>query len=436
MDQVFEVNFDGLVGPTHTFSGLSFGNVASLKHKDQVSNPKKAALQVLDKMHLLSRLGIKQGIFPPHERPHILTLKNLGYSGTDAEILARVERPLLAACSSASSMWAANSVAMAPSTDTADGKVHITPANLISNFHRSLEAGMTEKLVRKIFADRNLFVIHSPLHPSYPFFDDGSANHMRFCRNFQEKGVHCFVYCKSALIQDKGGPKKFPARQTLEASEAVSRLHRLSPDLTLFACQSPEAIDKGVFHNDVISTGHKDLFFYHEKAFADTESVIGKLKEKIEKSLGWQLQTIEIKEKDLSLEEAVRIYLFNSQIVTKEDGATVVIAAEESRGVIEPFLPDKKIVFVDLKESMQNGGGPACLRSRFILTQKEINAILPNVFLSDALYQNLKDWINRHYRDHLQPADLADPDLLKECRDALDELSRLLKLGTIYDFQK
>ncbi len=436
MDQVFEVNFDGLVCPTHTFSGLSFGNVASLKHKDQVSNPKKAALQVLDKMYLLSRLGIKQGVLPPHERPHIPTLKNLGYSGTDAEILAKAAEPLLAACSSASAMWAANSVTMAPSSDSQDGKVHITPANLIGNFHRSLETAMTERLIRKIFEDKSLFVIHSPLHTCYPFLDDGSANHIRFCRNFQEKGFHLFIYGESALLQKEGGPKKFPARQTLEASEAVSRLHGLRPDLTLFVRQSPEAIDKGAFHNDVISTGHRDLFLYHEKAFADTESVIDKLKENIVKSLGWELRAIEIKERDLSLEEAVRIYLFNSQIVTKADGSTVVIAPEESRGVIEDLLPGKEIVFVDLKESMQNGGGPACLRSRFILSQKEINAIRPNIFLNETLYQNLKNWISRHYRDRLRPSDLADVDLLEECRQALDELSHLLQLGAVYDFQK
>ena len=26
----YEVNFDGLVGPTHNYAGLSYGNVASL----------------------------------------------------------------------------------------------------------------------------------------------------------------------------------------------------------------------------------------------------------------------------------------------------------------------------------------------------------------------------------------------------------------------
>ena len=436
MHQWFEVNFDGLVGPTYTFSGLSYGNIASLKHKDEPASPREAAHQALDKMHFLSRLGIKQAVLPPHERPHMPTLKRLGYTGSDAGILAEAEEPLLVSCSSASSMWAANSVTTAPSLDAMDGKAHITPANLSRNFHRSLEASQTRRVMEVIFSNADLFSVHTPLPGEYPFSDEGAANHTRFCQSFDETGFHLFVYGRTAWRADKALPKKYPSRQTLEGSRAVARLNRLNPDLTMFVQQSPEAIDAGVFHNDVISTGNQDFFLYHEKAFVDTDKAVSKLKEKIMNIMGWELKTVKIPDKELSLKDAVGSYLFNSQIVTKDDGSMIVIAPEECRGVAQDLLPGMEIVFADLKQSMRNGGGPACLRARFVLSQKEVESIKPNVFLNDELYLKLKDWIDRHYRDRLMPSDLADPDLLKESREALNELSGLLKLGTIYDFQR
>ena len=81
-----EANFDGLVGPTHNYGGLSFGNVASLNNQAQASNPKAAAKQGLVKMKALADMGFVQGVLAPHERPHMPTLKSLGFTGTDAQI--------------------------------------------------------------------------------------------------------------------------------------------------------------------------------------------------------------------------------------------------------------------------------------------------------------------------------------------------------------
>src|SRR3954449_10665729 len=97
-----EVNFDGIVGPTHNYAGLSFGNVASMSHRRAVSSPKQAALQGLAKMKFLHGLGVMQAVLPPHERPHLPTLRRLGFTGDDADILAKVVREdptLLAAVS-------------------------------------------------------------------------------------------------------------------------------------------------------------------------------------------------------------------------------------------------------------------------------------------------------------------------------------------------
>ena len=98
--------------------------------------------------------------------------------------------------------------------------------------------------------------------------------------------------------------------------------------------------------------------------------------------------------------------------------------------------PIRKIIYQDLQESMQNGGGPACLRLRIVLNKNELAEMHQPVLLTDSLYQKLVQWVEKHYRDHLTPDDLADPQLLQEGRQALDELSQILQLGPLYTFQR
>ncbi|AIM22297.1 N-succinylglutamate 5-semialdehyde dehydrogenase [Serratia sp. SCBI] len=113
----YEVNFDGLVGPTHHYAGLSFGNEASTQHQNSVSNPQLAAKQGLLKMKALADLGFQQGVLPPQERPHLPMLRRLGFSGSDEAVLAQAMRQsprLLSALSSASCMWTANAATVSP----------------------------------------------------------------------------------------------------------------------------------------------------------------------------------------------------------------------------------------------------------------------------------------------------------------------------------
>lgn len=444
MTKWHEVNFDGIVGPSHNYSGLAYGNVASLVHKFEPSNPKEAALQGLEKMNTLRKLGIKQAVLPPHERPHITTLKQLGFTGSDEEVLEKARRKdfgLLLACSSSSAMWTANAATFTPSCDTMNGKAHVTPANLNTYFHRSIETQMTEKVLRKIFSDEERFAVHSPLPAGRYLADEGAANHTRLCKSYGSQGIHLFVYGRSAFNSHVAAPHKFPARQTLEASRSLARLHQIDPKYSLFVQQNPEAVDKGVFHNDVISTGNLDFFFVHELAFFETAKQIDKLREKASEFLSLDLNLILVKENEVSLEEAVQTYLFNSQIVSSKEGTTVFIAPVECREnqTVRDYLeslPVDDILYIDLKQSMNNGGGPACLRCRFVLNDEEIAAIKPRVFLDDDLYLELKEWIKRHYRDKLTPQELADPKLLYENREALDELTRILNLGSLYRFQR
>ncbi len=444
----FEVNFDGLVGPTHNYSGLSLGNVASSQHKNVVSYPKKAALQGLAKMKALLDLGFQQAILPPQERPHLPSLRKLGFSGTPHEILKQVvatQPSLLGQFSSASNMWAANALTVAPSTDTADGKVHLTPANNFNKLHRSIEHTQTERVLKKIFADPKHFVVHSALLSHDEFGDEGAANHTRLCENFSDKGLHLFVYGKSAFDHTKPSPKKFPARHTLEACEALIRLHQLPAVQTLCVQQNPDVIDDGVFHNDVISVGTLNTFFYYDMAFVDTTKAIKTLKEQYFALTQKNLETIAVPSKDIPVQDVVSSYLFNTQLL--QHGQTKVLIAPtecETNPIIKKYLDTllrdaktsiNKILYFDLRESMQNGGGPACLRQRVVLSEAELKAAHAGVFLTSELYTTLTKWVEKHYWDEIRPNDLTDPKLLQTANAALDELTQILKLGTLYDFQ-
>ena len=178
-----EFNFDGIPGPTHNYSGLAQGNLASERNASQVANPREAALQGVAKMRALAARGLAQAVLPPHERPAMWALRALGFSGSDADVLAKVTRDapvMLAACSSAAAMWVANAATVSPSSDTTDGRVHFTPANLASHFHRALEAPTTTAVLRAIFADPGRFAVHEPLLPTPQTGDEGAANHTRF----------------------------------------------------------------------------------------------------------------------------------------------------------------------------------------------------------------------------------------------------------------
>jgi len=437
-----EINFDGIPGPTHNYAGLSPGNLAAGRHARMIANPREAALQGLAKMRALAARGIPQAVLPPHERPDVPALRDLGFEGSDAAIIAQVAREapeLLAACSSAAAMWTANAATVSPSADTADAKVHFTPANLIANFHRSLEADTTTRVLRAIFSDNAKFVVHAPLPAAMQLGDEGAANHTRFTSDRHGPGVEMFVFGRSAL-PSAPSPQRYPARQTREASVALARRHRLDPARVVFAQQSPAAIDAGVFHNDVIAVGAGSVLLCHERAFVDQAAVLEQLRRIIP-----AFTPIVVTEQELSVADAVSTYLFNSQLIARGDGRFLLVAPAEcstlprARALLDRLVADNspiaEVITFDLRQSMQNGGGPACLRLRVVLTPAERASIDANVFLDAALADALESWIRRHYRDRLAPKDLADPALLDESRRALDELSKLLRLPGIYPFQ-
>jgi len=438
-----EASFDGIVGPTHNYAGLSYGNVASTSHGGAVASPKQAALQGLAKMKALADLGILQGVLPPHERPDVRALRRLGFEGPDAEVIARAAKEdptLLAIASSASAMWTANAATVVPSPDSGDGRVHFVPANLIEKAHRAIEPDTTRRALRAVFPDHDRFAVHQPLLATPSFGDEGAANHTRLAARVDGPGVHLFVFGRRGLRQGGPAPERYPARQTLEASQAVARLAGIPAERAIFAQQHPDVIDRGVFHNDVVAVGTERVLLFHEEAFLERDALLRELGEKVE-----GFTPIQVAAREVSVDDAVKSYLFNSQLVRV--GADLVLIAPEECRAIEPVRrwldahvgegqPIREVRTFDLRQSMQNGGGPACLRLRVVLSEEEQAAVNPACRMSDALYARLVAWVETHYRDTLSMGDLADPKLLDESRTALDELTEILDLGALYPFQR
>ncbi len=421
-----ELNLDGLIGPTHNYAGLSLGNLAATANAGAISAPRQAALQGLAKMRHMLRLGLPQGLLLPHDRPDVGVLRAMGFSGTDAVVLARAaaEDPaLLAAAASASAMWTANAATVSPAPDTADRRTHFTVANLATMAHRALEWPQTLAQLRLAFADQRHFAVHPPV-PS-AFGDEGAANHMRLAPSHEVPGTEVFVYGAN-----RGG--RFPARQHPRASQAVARRHGVTRPL--FAAQSDAAIEAGAFHNDVVAVANGPLLFAHEQAFADPAALHAALEEQVP---GFLL--VEAPADEVSLADAVATYLFNAALVTLASGDMALVVPQESRdhpGVWR-FLervrddncnPINRIDVLDVRESMRNGGGPACLRLRVQLSEAALAAVDPRFLLDEARIDALERLVATHWPKTIAPADLALPDLWRDARAARQALLNLIEI--------
>jgi len=436
-------NFDGLIGSTHNYAGLSFGNLASFANTGLISNPHAAALQGLEKMKKMSDIGLFQGVLPPHQRPYLPMIRNLGFQGNDNEIFQSAWKhspDLMVNFFSASSMWAANSATVSPSSDCNDNRLHLTVANMSEMFHRSMESSQTYRSLKKAFPFAK---VHEALFSHSFLADEGAANHVRLCGEKSKKGVELFVYGRDAYTKSNS---VYPARQSYQASETITRNHGLEILRTVYAKQSERAINAGAFHNDVVCVGAMSTLFYHELAFENTD----KLQSDIRKSADGIFEPIfiEVKESEIPLKDAIESYLFNSMLV-KIPGCeylTLIAPLEVKKNEkVESFCENlvasnntiKDIYYVDVRQSMRNGGGPACLRLAVPLNSEEKKLVNKKNILTENLYSDLKIWINRHYRKEISPNDLRDVNLMNESFSALDELTNIMKLGSdFYSFQK
>ncbi len=400
-----EINFDGLIGPTHNYAALSFGNLASQTNAGATSRPRDAALQGLAKMRFAMSLGLTQGFLLPLERPNTPWLRTLGFTGTDSDVCAAAHTTdprLFAQACSASSMWTANAATVSPAADTNDARTHLSVANLSRMTHRSTEHPETEAQLRLAFAHK-AFVVHAAIPAT--FGDEGAANHMRLTPQHGAPGIEIFVY------GEEGG--KFPARQNRRASEAVARRHGLDPLRTIFAAQSQTAIDAGAFHNDVVAVANETVLFAHEHAFAYPDALKSDLARLMPEAI-----YIEVPAAEVSLADAITSYLFNSQLVTVAPGEMALILPSESRENprVKAFLdrlitrntPIRAVHFVQVRESMRNGGGPACLRLRVVADPATIDQ---RFLLTPQKADALEALITTHWPEAIGPDDLGNPDL-------------------------
>lgn len=409
-----EINFDGIIGPSHNYAGLSLGNLASAKNAGGASQPRAAALQGIEKMRANLRLGLTQGFFLPQDRPDTAWLTQLGTTpdGADPRLLANAL--------SASSMWAANAATVSPAPDTRDGKCHLSVANLMTMPHRSHEWPGTLQQLKLAFA-HPAFAVHGPV-PA-PFGDEGAANHMRLCASHGQAGVEVFVYGVA------GGP--FPARQHIEASRAVARLHGVTK--ALFVQQSEDAIAAGAFHNDVVAVANERVLFTHEQAFADKHAFYADLRAALP-----EVEIVEVPADRVSLADAIQSYLFNAQLVTLPDGGMALILPTEARdnaavwGWLQDMVagngPIRQLVPVDVRQSMANGGGPACLRLRVVCDPVHVD---PRFLADEAKLDRIANVIAATWPEAIAPAELTDPALWAKIRHSRAELARTLGLDEL-----
>ncbi len=416
MSGLVEINFDGIVGPSHNYAGLSLGNIASASHKGDPSNPRAAALQGIAKMRGNMERGLAQGYLLPLPRPNFALLERLGVD-------EHTDRALLAAAWSASSMWTANAATVSPAPDTADGRCHLTPANLVTMLHRGQEWRDTQAQLKIAFGNQSHFAVHDAIPPS--FGDEGAANHMRFCEGHGSKGVEAFVYGRP------GG--RFPARQHEQASRAVARLHGLDPDACVFIEQNPEAIEAGAFHNDVVAVANERVLFTHERAFADQQGAYNAIRAAFP-----ALEVVEVPDSAVSLAEAIKTYLFNAQLLTLPSGEMALVVpseCQESAAVwswCEHMLasngPIRKVIPVDVRQSMANGGGPACLRLRVVADPATVDA---RFLLDEAKAERIEAVIAETWPEQIDPADIGNATLAKTVIEAREALLSVLSLGEL-----
>lgn len=434
-----ELQLDGMVGPSHHFAGLGLGNLASQAHRHQISFPRAAALEGLAKVRRVMELGIPQALLPPQHRPRLDWLRQVGFEGDDAEVIAQAgagEGDWLSSAYSASSMWAANAASVSPASDTRDGRLHVTAANLISGRHRSLESFETTWHLRRFFAGTTT-VVHEPLPALLALRDEGGANHTRLTPEWSLPGIEFWVHGESDLNSGSAPrPQRFLPRQTKAACEAIVRRHRLDPSMSFVVAQSAEAIDAGVFHNDVISVGHRDFLMFHEQAFADGRETVERISQRFQERFERPLRCIEFSEAELPMRDAVASYLFNSQWLTGEAGDWHLICPRQCERIasarralerLKGCVPELRVVhFVDLDQSMSNGGGPACLRLRIAMSREELMRTLPTAHMTPERLAELEQLVRESYRERLSIDELRDPAFASECLAARQRVLQVL----------
>ena len=269
---------------------------------------------------------------------------------------------LAANAMSASAMWAANAATVSPAPDTADGRCHLTVANLRTMPHRSHEWPATLAQLRLAFADAGHFAVHAPGAAGVRRRGRGQPHAAGAgARRAGRRGVR--------LRRDAAAPSR---------RASISRRRRRSPGSTGSIPSGPCSSSSrkrrsppGAFHNDVVAVANEPVLFAHEQAFADRDRLSPTARSCV---AGFEL--VEVADAEVPLADAITSYLFNAQLVTPPDGEMTLIVPAEARETpsvwawLERHLagngPIRRVEVVDVRQSMANGGGPACLRLRVV----------------------------------------------------------------------
>ncbi|QDT03357.1 N-succinylarginine dihydrolase [Rubripirellula lacrimiformis] len=433
-----EVQIDRLVGPTHHFGGLGVGNLASKSHSGQVSNPAAAAIQGLEKMKLVASLGVPQWVLPPQQRPDWTLLRSLGFAGSDRDVLrdARDRSPeLLSAASSSSAMWTANAATVTVGNDGDRWGTDVSIANLSSSLHRCIEWQQTEADLRAILPSS--VRVHSPLMGGAAMRDEGAANHMRLGHVDAPEFVDVFVYGDQDPL-----PQNFMPRQTLASFQAIDRRHQWdrpqrSAGHAVFLKQHPRAIDAGAFHNDVVAISHHDLMIHHQFAFADNDAAMELLDRRCVEVTGRPVVRVQVADDQLTMDEAIATYLFNSQVVSvgADDAPPVMICPVQvdrsaaARGLVDRWQSEgliSRVQFVDLGQSMAGGGGPACLRLRVPMQPEDVDAMSPASRWTPELHDRLCQIIHDGYPKAVSWDELASIDFVNAAKRVRDQVAESL----------
>jgi succinylarginine dihydrolase len=202
----------------------------------------------------------------------------------------------------------------------------------------------------------------------------------------------------------------------------------------LFVAQSEAAIAAGAFHNDVVAVANEHVLFAHEQAFEDRPTFYAELKRLLPEA-----EIIEVPAARVSLEDAVKSYLFNAQLISLPDeGGMALVLPEEARDTPSVWSwlqeltagngPVRRLCVVDVRESMANGGGPACLRLRVAADPATIDR---RFLLNQRKLDRIAECVGEQWPDRIAPDDLRDMELCRRIEGAREALLDLLDLGEL-----
>ena len=166
----------------------------------------------------------------------------------------------------------------------------------------------------------------------------------------------------------------------------------------------------------------------HERAWENQAATLHRIRARVP-----DLRVFQVSSRDLSLEQAVTSYLFNSQLLETSDGwllnAPIECADGAARMVVDRLERDgfvDRVRFNDLRQSMDGGGGPACLRLRLPLTEDEFRLLPETLMMTEERVEKLRSWVKKWYPSILRIEDLADAGFARRARKCSQALVEVL----------